>query len=178
MTTTSTGTTASSAVSGASAAQALTAQASKAPASTKPGGELGKDAFLKLLVAQMKYQDPMNPAQGADYIAQTAQFTVVEKLEELSSTAKTGNTMSSTLMAATMLGREVTYIGDDGNDHTGIVTGARMESGVGVLNVGGKSVPIETVREVRAAGTTSVKAASSTSTASSAANGTTGAATA
>lgn len=177
MTTTSTGTTASSAVSGASAAQALTAQASKAPAS-KPGGELGKDAFLRLLVAQMKYQDPMNPAQGADYIAQTAQFTVVEKLEELSSTAKTGNTMSSTLMAATMLGREVTYIGDDGNDHTGIVTGARMESGVGVLNVGGKSVPIETVREVRAAGTTSVKAASSTSTAPSADNGTPGAATA
>ena len=41
------------------------------------------NAFLKLLVAQMKYQDPMNPAQGADYIAQTAQFTVVEKLEEL-----------------------------------------------------------------------------------------------
>ena len=42
-----------------------------------------KDIFLKLLVAQMKYQDPANPASSSEFMAQTATFTQVEKLEEI-----------------------------------------------------------------------------------------------
>jgi flagellar basal-body rod modification protein FlgD len=44
----------------------------------KPGGEMGKDAFLQLLVAQLKYQDPSTPADSREFLAQTAQFTMVE----------------------------------------------------------------------------------------------------
>ena len=44
----------------------------KKPVTTKdPSGKLGSDAFLKLLVAQLKYQDPLNPADGAEFLAQT-----------------------------------------------------------------------------------------------------------
>ena len=43
--------------------------------------QMGKDMFLKLLVAQMKYQDPANPASSSEFMAQTATFTQVEKLE-------------------------------------------------------------------------------------------------
>ena len=42
-----------------------------------------KDMFLKLLLAQMKYQDPANPASSSEFMAQTATFTQVEKLEEI-----------------------------------------------------------------------------------------------
>ena len=44
---------------------------------------MGKDTFLKLLVAQLKYQNPLEPTDSAAFMAQTAQFTVVEKLDAL-----------------------------------------------------------------------------------------------
>lgn len=53
---------------------------SQQTASTKKNDALGKDEFLKLLVAQMKNQDPMNPMDGQQMAAQLAQFTSVEQL--------------------------------------------------------------------------------------------------
>ena len=50
---------------------------------SKSKTEVDKDMFLKLLVAQLKYQDPTKPADTTQFLAQTAQFTVVEKLSEL-----------------------------------------------------------------------------------------------
>jgi flagellar basal-body rod modification protein FlgD len=44
------------------------------------GGAMGKDQFVKLLVTQMKNQDPMNPMDGKDLAAQLAQFSSVEQL--------------------------------------------------------------------------------------------------
>jgi len=42
---------------------------------------IGKDMFLKLLVAQLKYQNPMEPVDSSQFMAQTAQFTMAEKLQ-------------------------------------------------------------------------------------------------
>jgi flagellar basal-body rod modification protein FlgD len=50
------------------------------PVGAPPGGTMGKDAFLKLLVAQMKHQDPLNPMDGQQMAAQLAQFSSVEQL--------------------------------------------------------------------------------------------------
>jgi len=46
---------------------------------------MGKDAFLKMLIAQMKNQDPLNPLNGSDFAAQLAQFSSVEQLINVSS---------------------------------------------------------------------------------------------
>jgi flagellar basal-body rod modification protein FlgD len=45
--------------------------------------ELGKDTFLKLLVAQIRNQDPLNPADGLQFVTQLAQFSELEQLMQM-----------------------------------------------------------------------------------------------
>jgi len=54
------------------------AKASVQPANTQKG--VDKDTFMKLLVAQLKNQDPLAPQDGAQYVAQLAQFSSLEQL--------------------------------------------------------------------------------------------------
>ena len=54
--------------------------------STKGSTDLGKDAFLKLLVTQMKYQDPLNPNTDTQFVAQLATFSQLEQMQNLSQT--------------------------------------------------------------------------------------------
>lgn len=49
------------------------------------GSDMDKDAFLQLLVAQMKYQDPLQPTSNTEYISQYAQFSQVEQMQNMSS---------------------------------------------------------------------------------------------
>lgn len=53
------------------------------PAVRGPGGALGKDDFLQMLVAQMRNQDPLNPMKGEEFAAQLAQFSSLEQLVNL-----------------------------------------------------------------------------------------------
>jgi len=78
-----------------------TATSSTSTTSKKVGGELGKDAFLQLLVTQMQYQDPLNPNTDTDYIAQLATFSQLEQLQNLSST--TVNTQAYNLVGKTVV---------------------------------------------------------------------------
>ena len=55
---------------------------SPAPSSDGPKA-MGQDDFLKLLVTQLQHQDPLNPIENQDFIAQTAQFTQLEQLTKL-----------------------------------------------------------------------------------------------
>ena len=87
--------------------------------------DFDKDTFLKLLVAQLKYQDPTKPADATQFMSQTAQFTVVEKLENLSKLDQQVLDATRSQSAAALIGRTVTSA--DG-EITGKVTEVRLFS--------------------------------------------------
>ena len=119
-----------------------------ATTTTSATQEMGKDTFLKLLVAQMKYQNPMSPTDGTQFLAQTAQFSMVEKLEEL---AKQSTDLLSAQQSATatgMLGQSIIATGKDGKDITGIVTGMRITADGPVLKIGNAEYAYSAVKEV------------------------------
>ncbi len=116
---------------------------------TEPNDRLGKDAFLQLLVAQLKYQNPLSPMDGTEFVAQTAQLTMTEKLTELSKFSEAAVIDSNRRSAADLVGKTITYDGGNGVVE-GTITSALMNGGNPVLLIGRVEVPLGAVLEVRA----------------------------
>jgi flagellar basal-body rod modification protein FlgD len=109
-----------------------------------------KDMFLKLLVAQMKYQDPANPASSSEFMAQTATFTQVEKLEEIATQNASLLALQRSSSAGALVGRTVSYTDETGAKQTGLVTTVRLgtDSTEASAMVGGVSVAMGRITEV------------------------------
>jgi flagellar basal-body rod modification protein FlgD len=109
-----------------------------------------KDMFLKLLVAQMKYQDPANPASSSEFMAQTATFTQVEKLEEIAAQNASLLALQRSSSAGALVGRTVSYTDEAGAVKTGTVTSVRLgtDKTEATAIVGGQSVPMGRITEV------------------------------
>lgn len=131
-----------------------TANKDKAKA-TDPNSSLGQDAFLKLLVAQLKYQDPMNPADGADFMAQTAQFTMVEKLAAMQKQGETTIASQKQLQAIQLVGKQVSYTDSVGMLREGVVKSARFTPDGQTLMINGTTVNLSSVTGVTHASTES-----------------------
>jgi flagellar basal-body rod modification protein FlgD len=129
-------------------ADVLAAGATK-PAIPAAKDQFGEDTFLKLLVAQLRYQDPSNPSNGSEFLAQTAQFTSLEKLTQVAKLSTELVAAQRLLGASGLVGRSVTYTQEDGSDVTGVVTSARFETDGVVLLVNDAKVPMAQVKEVR-----------------------------
>jgi flagellar basal-body rod modification protein FlgD len=109
-----------------------------------------KDMFLKLLVAQMKYQDPSNPASSSELMAQNATFTQVEKLEEIATQNASLLALQRSSSAGALVGRTVSYTDDNGAARTGLVTSVRLgtDSAEASAMVGGVAVGMGRITEV------------------------------
>jgi len=90
-------------------------------ATKKAGGALDKDTFLKLLVEQLRHQDPTAPADSSEWTAQMAQFSTVEQLTNLATSTHDTARTTEVSQAVGLLGRTVSY--DDGSETpaTGVV---------------------------------------------------------
>ena len=105
-----------------------------------------QDTFLKLLVAQLKYQDPSNPADSTQFLAQTAQFTQVEKLGQIADMMQAQQLIG----ASGLVGRTVTYQDANGVSQTGVVTTVKLNGdSEPMLVVGNTDVHLSKVTEVR-----------------------------
>ena len=94
---------------------------------------MGSDTFLKLLVAQLKYQDPSKPADTTAMMAQTAQFQMVEKLKQLADQNTQMLSEQQATSAIALVGRSVSYTEGDQTQH-GVVDSLRLTAGGPVLS--------------------------------------------
>ncbi len=112
--------------------------------------------FLKLFVSQLKYQDPLSPTGGEEFLAETAQFSTVEQLVNLNRRAEAaiqGGEVLRRATAAAYLGRTVTasISGQEGDTQiTGRVTGIEFaDDGAVLLGLDdGQEVPLGDVVHV------------------------------
>lgn len=111
-----------------------------------------KDSFLKLLVAQLKYQDPSNPTDPSQMMSQTAQFSQIEAIQNLQVEAtKTLNAQQSSL-ASGLIGKKITGTPTlGGPDVTGVVTGIKLGTDGPVIKIGDTEVDLSSVKEVSSA---------------------------
>lgn len=120
---------------------------------------LGKDAFMKLLVSQLQNQDPINPQSNEDFIAQLAQFSSLEQMNNLNDSfvglavlQQSNALMSQLTEGSTLIGQEITYSDPtSGGLSNGVVESIRIQDGIAVLNVGGLDVPLLQVVEITGA---------------------------
>jgi flagellar basal-body rod modification protein FlgD len=106
--------------------------------STAPKQSLDKDAFMTLLVTQLKNQDPMNPSDSSQLAAQLAQFTSVEQLTQLNDAVasqelslREATLLSKTSLSASLIGRRVVAEGNQVSVPTTGSAQVRIEVGAG-----------------------------------------------
>lgn len=107
---------------------------------TKANDALGKDEFLQLLVKQMQYQDPLDPQENSEYVAQLAQFSSLEQMTNL-------NTTMNSSQANSLVGRFIGWTDDKNNAYTGTVTSIKYTNGEAklIINNSGTEVALSKV---------------------------------
>jgi flagellar basal-body rod modification protein FlgD len=130
-------------------------------------GMLDRDAFLKLLVAQLRYQDPSKPMDASQMVSQSAQLTMVDKLDSISTMLEASALTGRLGLAGSLIGKEITFAGADGITVKDVVTSVRFaDDGTLILHTGDWDVPMASVLAIGAPtavpGTTPVTAPATT----------------
>lgn len=113
--------------------------------------DLDRDAFLQLLVMEMQYQDPMNPVDNTEMIAQLAEFASLEQMNNLNESFEmlSGSfDQLNFISASSLVGHEVTGIDEEGNVIEGTVETVHLDGSLVYLNVDGQLLSMAGVLSV------------------------------
>lgn len=116
---------------------------------TDTGGSLGQDAFLKLLVAQMQNQDPMQPQDSGQMMSQLASFSQVSQLQSLTSASQAQTLGQDFSTAVALIGKNVTYTKADGSQASGDVTAVKSDPSGALLQIGSDEVHTGAIVQVQ-----------------------------
>jgi flagellar basal-body rod modification protein FlgD len=124
-------------------AQAAAAGAAAGASPENPNGVLGQNDFLKLMIAQLQAQNPLEPGNSNEYLNEIAQFTQVEQMTNLANASELSG-------AVQLIGHTVTYNGATGLPVTGIVQSVQSDAS-------GTTVTVEGVAGIALSGITEVE---------------------
>lgn len=135
----------------------------QSPTTATTGSNSDKEMFLNLMVAQLRYQDPLNPTDSGQMMAQNAQFTALEKMQDVAD--QTASLLSAQISfgAAGMVGKNVTYLAQDGSTVSGAVDSVSYDASGPLLMVDGQGITLSQISSISASA--SPATAPSTSTA-------------
>lgn len=133
----------------------------KAATATNSGSALGKDEFLKILLTQLKYQDPLEPMDDKEFISQMASFSALEQMTNLNTSfTDLAKTVNDTLLpnlvlqqSINLIGKEVSYTSntdDAGGTETlvGTIQSVILKQGVPYYLINNKEVAIANVTKI------------------------------
>ena len=119
-----------------------TTASSLAKETKKSGSTMDKEAFLKLLVAQMKYQDPLEPTSNTEFVSQYAQFSSLEQMQNMSATLELSR-------ASTLVGQTVSVNTTDSTGKSttiqGVVDYVVFENNKAYVSIGGELYSLDDV---------------------------------
>ena len=129
-----------------------TTSATAAQTSSTPVAFSGLDseAFMKLLIAQMRYQDPMAPSDPGAMMQQTSVLAQTEMLQQISTVQQQLLGLQSAGMASQLVGTEVSGVLPDGTEVTGTVDTVRFTASGPVLVIGDTELPLSQTSEMHA----------------------------
>ena len=110
---------------------------------------LDKEAFLRLLVEQLKNQDPLNPQDSSQFIAQMATFSSLEQLTNLNDATQQMKQSQDMIQAAALIGKQVEIMTEDGTVSGTVEKAVVGSDGVKVF-VGGNSYEIGSIISIEA----------------------------
>lgn len=109
---------------------------------------LGKDDFLRLLVTELRYQDALRPVDDREMIAQLAQFSTLEQMQNLGSKVEELARAQNTTQAASLIGKTVTAVDSDGEEVTGKVESVEFFGDYVYLTVADRKIPFGNILKI------------------------------
>jgi len=119
-------------------------------ATTNPA-MLDRDAFLKLLVAQLRYQDPNKPMDSAEMVSQSASLSVVDKLDQISQVLTDSRVANRLSLGSSLIGKEVSFLDPNGVSQTATASSISFDGTAMVVRAGSFDVPVDSIRSVSTA---------------------------
>jgi flagellar basal-body rod modification protein FlgD len=109
-----------------------------------------KTEFLSLLVTQLKNQDPNNPVDQTQMLAQLAQFSSLEQMQSLNTTMTASASISNLSQSASLIGKTVTLTDPKtGATTNGVVGSVNVVNGNAQINVGGINYNLSSVTAIK-----------------------------
>ncbi len=120
--------------------------AASSATTTTDDGTLDSQAFLQLLIAQLKNQDPSSPTDTATILTQTTQLAQMEGISQQTAAAQQSFDLQQRVAASSTVGRDVSWADADGTIQSGVVSSVSFYSDGPVLQVGTTAVALEAIR--------------------------------
>ena len=114
--------------------------------------ELDVDHFLNLLIAELQNQDPLNPLDNAQMMAQISQMREIGSTDKLTDTLDAVLTGQNLNSAASLIGKEIRALDTNAENVVGVVDRVSVVDGVPKLHIGSREVTLNNVGEIRSSG--------------------------
>ena len=115
------------------------------PPTRTPKQSLDSEAFMQLLVTQLRNQDPSSPMDTNQMIQQTTQLAMMEKLTNMDTTAQEGFALQMRQAAAALVGHTVNYLDKNGDTQTGVASSVSYAGSVPIVSIGDQKIALDAI---------------------------------